>query len=65
MFVRTSDTPSHVDFDALNKKANSMKDDLVQKGMSFPAATRRVDAEIAEQDGLLYYEGANGVFRRK
>ncbi len=65
MFARTAATPSHVDFAQLNDTANARTQELVKQGIAFSDATRQVAAEIAAQNGLLYYEGERGVFKRR
>jgi hypothetical protein len=37
---------------------------VTQQHLSFIDATRQAAREVAQQNGLAYYEGTNGVFTR-
>jgi hypothetical protein len=63
-FVRTSATPSSVNFNAVNNAQNARINTLVQQGNSFALASRIAAAETANKYGLAYYEGSKNVFTR-
>jgi hypothetical protein len=62
LFVRTADTPRHVDFQKLNDATNDKISDLMLKrGIPFDTATQMVAKENAQKFNMAYYEGKNGV----
>ena len=65
MFLKTADTPSSVDRNALSTATKNRVDDLVLKeGMDFKEATKTAAKENAKKYGLAYYEGKGGVLHR-
>ncbi len=69
MYMRTAQTPAHVDSDLLNKVQNARIDQLMKQPsatgpMSFPTATRIAARETAEKLNLAYYQGNGGVLDR-
>ncbi len=67
MYMRTAQTPAHVDFKRLNKDQNVRVAELMNQGtgkMSFPTATRIAARETAEKMNLAYYQGSGGVLNR-
>lgn len=65
MYMRTDKTPSSVDFNGLNNGQNNRITELTSKGVEFNKASQIAARETAEKNGLAYYEGKGGVFKRK
>lgn len=64
-YVRTNKTPGSVDGTKLNADQNARIADLIDKGYTFPQASRMAAAETATSYGLAYYEGSGGSLARK
>jgi hypothetical protein len=64
MYIRTANTPANVDFTALNDAQNARIGDLISTGHSFSDASKIAAKETAQNHGLAYYEGSNGLFTR-
>lgn len=59
MYLRTQNTPAHVDSNELNESQNSRISELMKEGKRFNAASQTAARETAEELGLAYYEGSN------
>lgn len=64
-YVRTDKTPASVDAAKLNSDQNRRIAELIDKGYTFPQASRTAAAETAKAYGLAYYEGSGGSLVRK
>jgi hypothetical protein len=64
-YMRTDKTPVSVDAVKLDNDQNARIAELVDKGYTFPQASRTAAAETAKAYGLAYYEGSGGTLVRK
>jgi hypothetical protein len=64
-YVRTDKTPASVDATKLDTDQNARIAELINKGYTFPQASRRAAAETVKAYGLAYYEGSGGTLVRK
>jgi hypothetical protein len=65
VFVRTDKTPASVDAAKLDTDQNARIAELIDKGYTFPQASRMAAAETAKAYDLAYYEGSGGTLVRK
>ena len=63
-FVRTAATPAIVDALAMNNAANARIGALMGQGHSFDEASRMAAREVADANGLAYYEGKDCVLQK-
>lgn len=56
--------PKNLDYDALSDSQNARTQELVDKGTSFPEATRAAAKETAQKNNIAYYEGQDGSLRK-
>lgn len=64
-YVRTDKTSASVDAAKLDTDQNARIAELIDKGYTFPQASRIAAAETAKAYGLAYYEGSGGSLVRK
>ena len=64
-YVRTDKTPASVDGAKLDADQNARIAELIDKGYTFPQASRVAAAETATTYSLAYYEGSDGSLLRK
>lgn len=64
MYLRTGETPASVDHVALNNAQNARITQLISSGSDFSSASKTAAIETARNNGLAYYEGVGGVFKR-
>jgi hypothetical protein len=65
MFLRTAQTtPKGVDAYAMHVFYENKVHQLQAQRKSFSDASRRIAKNIATKNGLAYYEGSNGIFRK-
>jgi type VI secretion system secreted protein VgrG len=64
MFLRTAETPKRVDEDAMGIAYDARLNQLMKQGMGFTEATQTATKEVAADNGLAYYEGSNGIFKK-
>jgi len=64
MVVKTAETPTKVDFNKINDKANDRVAELMKGGTAYAEATRIAAKEAAVELKMAYYEGKDGDFKR-